>query len=73
MRTVKHASQFRRDYKQEKSGRHSKRLDADLLEAVTLLAKDEPLPARTPIASGIAGTGEGGRQRRRRQRNSRAT
>jgi mRNA interferase YafQ len=46
MRTVKHTSRFKRDYRQEKSGRHSKRLDAVLLEAVTLLAKDEPLPRR---------------------------
>ena len=44
MRTVKHTSRFRRDYKREKSGRHGKRLDAELLEAVTMLAKDEPLP-----------------------------
>ena len=46
MRTVKHTSRFRRDYKREKSGRHSKRLDADLLETVTMLAKDESLPRR---------------------------
>jgi mRNA interferase YafQ len=45
MRTVKHTSRFRRDYKREKSGRHGKRLDVELLEAVTMLAKDEPLPA----------------------------
>src|SRR6202022_458966 len=42
MRIVKHTSRFRRDYKREKSGRYAKRLDAELLEAVTLLAKDEP-------------------------------
>jgi mRNA interferase YafQ len=46
MRTVKHTSRFRRDYKREKSGRHGKRLDAHLLETVTMLAKDEPLPRR---------------------------
>src|ERR1700731_5107554 len=46
MRTVKYTSRFRRDYRRQKSGRHSKRIDADLLEAVTLLAKDEPLPRR---------------------------
>jgi mRNA interferase YafQ len=46
MRTVKHTSRFRRDYQREKSGRHGKRLDADLLATVTLLAKDEPLPWR---------------------------
>ena len=46
MRTVKHTSRFRRDYQREKSGRHGKRLDADLLATVTLLAKDELLPRR---------------------------
>ena len=46
MRIVKYTSRFRRDYKREKSGRYSKRLDADLLEAVTMLAKDELLPRR---------------------------
>jgi mRNA interferase YafQ len=30
----------------EKSGRHGKRLDADLLDTVAMLAKDEPLPRR---------------------------
>ena len=37
---------FRRDYRREKSGRHGKRLDAELLETVTMLANDEPLPRR---------------------------
>jgi mRNA interferase YafQ len=46
MRNVKHTGRFRRDYQREKSGRHGKRLDADLLATVTLLAKDEPLPRR---------------------------
>jgi mRNA interferase YafQ len=46
MRTVKYTSRFRRDYKRERSGQHSKRLDAELLETVNMLAKDEPLPRR---------------------------
>ena len=46
MRTVRYTSRFRHDYKREKSGRHGKRLDAELLETVTMLAKDEPLPRR---------------------------
>jgi mRNA interferase YafQ len=46
MRTVKHTGRFRRDYKREKSGRHGKRLDAELLETVAMLAKDEPLSRR---------------------------
>jgi mRNA interferase YafQ len=46
MRIVKYTSRFRRDYRREKSGRHSKRLDAALLETVAMLSKDEPLPRR---------------------------
>ncbi len=46
MRTVRHTSRFRRDYKREKSGRHGRRLDPLLLEIVTMLAADEPLPRR---------------------------
>ena len=46
MRIVKYTSRFRRDYKREQSGRHGKRLDAELLETVTMLSKDEPLPRR---------------------------
>ena len=42
MWTVKHTNSFRR----EKSGRHGKRLDPELLETVTVLPKDEPLPRR---------------------------
>jgi mRNA interferase YafQ len=46
MRTVRYTNRFKRDYKREQSGRHRKGLDTDLLAAVTLLAKDEPLPRR---------------------------
>jgi mRNA interferase YafQ len=46
MRTVKYTGRFRRDYQREKSGRHGKRLDADLLATVRLLAEDKPLPRR---------------------------
>ncbi len=46
MRSVSHTSRFRRDYKREQSGRHGRRLDAELLEAVTLLANDEQLARR---------------------------
>jgi mRNA interferase YafQ len=46
MRTVKYTGRFRRDYKRESSGRHGKRLDAVLLEAVRLLAQDKALPRR---------------------------
>jgi mRNA interferase YafQ len=46
MRIVKYTSRFRRDYKRERSGQHSKRLDAMLLETVTMLADDKPLSHR---------------------------
>src|SRR6202011_4286830 len=54
MRIVKHTSRFRRDYKREKSGRYAKRLDAELLEAVTPLAKDEPSADRISIIRSAA-------------------
>ena len=46
MRTVKHTTRFRRDYKREKAGRHAKDLDAALLQTVTMLANDKPVPRR---------------------------
>jgi mRNA interferase YafQ len=46
MRTVRYTSRFRRDYKREKSGRYRRYLYAELLEAVTMLARDEPVPRR---------------------------
>ncbi len=47
MRIVKHTSQFKRDYRREKSGQHGKKLDNLLMETVNLLAVDEPLPRRS--------------------------
>lgn len=44
MRTVKHTHRFKRDYRRERSGPHSKTLDAALLAVVRLLAADTPLP-----------------------------
>jgi mRNA interferase YafQ len=46
MREVRYTARFKRDYRREKSGRHSKRLDALLMEVVNLLAADTPLPRR---------------------------
>jgi mRNA interferase YafQ len=46
MRTVRYTNRFKRDYKREKSGRHGRRLDALLMEAVNMLAADKPLPRR---------------------------
>jgi mRNA interferase YafQ len=46
MRTVKYTSRFKRDYRREKSGRHSKQLDKLLMEVVDMLAADKPLPRR---------------------------
>jgi mRNA interferase YafQ len=47
MRTIRYTTQFRRDYKREKSGKPSayvKKLDDRLMEVVMLLAADKPLP-----------------------------
>ena len=46
MRNVKYTGRFRRDYKRQKARRHGRRLDAELLEAVTMLANDTKLPLR---------------------------
>lgn len=46
MRNVRYTGRFKRDYRREKSGRHGRHLDAALLEAVTILANDDPLPRR---------------------------
>lgn len=46
MREVKYTTRFKRDYQREKSGRHGRKLDALLMEAVNLLAADRPLPRR---------------------------
>ncbi len=46
MRTISYSKQFRRDYKREKSGRHAKALDAEILKISELLATDTPLPRR---------------------------
>jgi mRNA interferase YafQ len=46
MRTIRHTSRFKRDYKREKSARHGKTLDAALMEVVNLLSSDMPLPRR---------------------------
>ena len=46
MRTIRYTNRFRRDYKREKAGRHSKTLDRDLTDVVKQLAADTPLPRR---------------------------
>jgi hypothetical protein len=54
MRTVKYTSRFRRDDKRQRSGQHSKRLDAMLLETVCILADDEPCRAAMSITRSAA-------------------
>jgi len=44
MRTIKYTRRFKRDYRREQAGQHSKTLDAVLLAVVKLLAADAPLP-----------------------------
>jgi mRNA interferase YafQ len=46
MRIVKYTNRFKRDYRREKSGRHSKKLGNLLMEVVDMLAADKPLPRR---------------------------
>jgi mRNA interferase YafQ len=43
-RTIKTETAFRRDFKREKAGRHSKILDKLLAQMLALLTVDEPLP-----------------------------
>ena len=55
MRTIRYTTRFKRDYRREKSGRHGKKLDTLLMEAVNMLAADRPLPRRYfdhPLAGG---------------------
>ena len=49
MREIRYTTRFKRDYKHEKSGRHSKIIDAALINVVNLLAADIPLPPLTLI------------------------
>ena len=46
MREIKYTTRFKRDYRREKSGLYSKKLDALLMEVVNLLAADKPMPRR---------------------------
>jgi mRNA interferase YafQ len=46
MRAIERTSRFKRDYRREKSGVLSKKLDQLLTEVVDLLAADTPLPHR---------------------------
>ncbi|MBF0167373.1 MAG: type II toxin-antitoxin system YafQ family toxin [Alphaproteobacteria bacterium] len=46
MRTIERTGIFKRDYKREKKGRFAKTLDGDLMEVVTLLVSDAPIPER---------------------------
>lgn len=45
-RNVRYTKRFKRDYRREQSGIHSKKLDALLMEVVDLLAADAALPRR---------------------------
>ena len=46
MREIKYTSRFKRDYRREQSGVLGKKLDKLLMDAVNLLAADQPLPPR---------------------------
>ncbi|HKT15751.1 MAG TPA: type II toxin-antitoxin system YafQ family toxin [Allosphingosinicella sp.] len=46
MRTIERSGQFKRDYKREKKGQHTKALDAALILVIEALVNDEPLEPR---------------------------
>ena len=46
MRTPDYTSQFKRDYRREKKGRHRSTLDADLHAVLSALLADHTLPPR---------------------------
>ena len=46
MRTIERTSQFKRDYKREAKGPHRSQLECALIEALTALANDGPLPEK---------------------------
>lgn len=46
MRTIERTTQFKRDYKREKKGLHRKTLEKQLIDVVTWLAIDQPLPEK---------------------------
>lgn len=46
MRTIEHASAFKRDYKRERKGRHRAALDGALEAVLLALAADQPLEPR---------------------------
>jgi mRNA interferase YafQ len=45
-RTIRRLPAFERDYRREKRGQRGCRLEAELRAVLTLLLKDQPLPAR---------------------------
>jgi mRNA interferase YafQ len=51
MRTIRPTTRFRRDFKSEKKGPHSNRLDAMLAEVTDMLAADALLPPPLPRSS----------------------
>ena len=60
MRTIRRTTQFKRDYKRTRAGRHRATLDDDLRAVVTLLATDTPCPRATvTILSSGTGTTTG--------------
>ena len=46
MRQIEWTTQFKRDYKREKKGRHRASLDQNMVGVITLLANNKPLDNR---------------------------
>ena len=44
MRRIKALSQFKKDFRRERSGRHGPKLEIELKQVLELLVRDEPLP-----------------------------
>jgi mRNA interferase YafQ len=60
MREIRYTNRFKRDYQREKAGRHCKKLDVVLMDAVNMLVADVPLPRRYfdhPLAKKSGGPG----------------
>ncbi len=46
MRTISRTTRFKKDYKRESKGHHRSTVNADLVDVLTLLVNDTPLPER---------------------------
>lgn len=45
-RKIERSTEFKKDYKREKKGQHGKTVEDDLIEILSLLVDDKPIPER---------------------------